>query len=32
MSWLTLAKWEWFKLRGRRIIWVRRSMCALATN
>lgn len=22
MSWLTLAKWEWFKLRGRRIIWV----------
>ena len=22
MSWLNLAKWEWFKLRGRRIIWV----------
>lgn len=22
MSWLTLVKWEWFKLRGRRIIWV----------
>ena len=21
MSWLTLTKWEWFKLRGRRIIW-----------
>jgi len=22
MSWRTLAKWEWFKLRERRIIWV----------
>jgi len=22
MSWMTLAKWEWFKLRGRRVIWV----------
>ena len=21
MSWWTLLKWEWFKLRGRRIIW-----------
>jgi ABC-type transport system involved in multi-copper enzyme maturation permease subunit len=22
MSWVTLAKWEWFKLRSRRIIWL----------
>lgn len=22
MSWPTLARWEWFKLRGRRIVWI----------
>ncbi|MFQ5948136.1 MAG: ABC transporter permease subunit [Acidimicrobiia bacterium] len=22
MSWLALTRWEWFKLRGRRVIWV----------
>ena len=22
MNWSTLAKWEWFKLRGRRVIWI----------
>ena len=22
MTWLGLARWEWFKLRGRRVIWV----------
>ncbi len=21
MSWLTLTRWEWFKLKGRRVIW-----------
>ncbi len=22
MSWVSVARWEWFKLRGRRVIWV----------
>ena len=22
MSWATLLRWEWFKLRGRRVIWI----------
>ena len=21
MSWVDLLRWEWFKLRGRRVIW-----------
>lgn len=21
MSWLTLTRWEWFKVRGRRVTW-----------
>ena len=22
MTWLNLLRWEWFKLRGRRVIWL----------